>query len=444
MPSENRESFRSCCASAAAYIAADRVARILPSIVATLVFFAQLFAGFWKTLDNIEDKPRDALNRTPHNIAFGALYFWLPFAVLTTAIVGGAQTQNSVPRILNRLRNDTNLIFPPELGADQETRESKSLPELKFSMSKRRVAGGLPTWQPDKFRDWKDEHMKFFLFTLVLSVIIVLIPGTAAMWVSWRTPTEGFGCRSLTQMCFFISWGISYLIDWILAIREPPKTDGAVRGQWIYWITFVKDLALTTGAITMLTYTSRGIFNSCNCWTKWYPDHSGGQRYLSFPEEQYVFDTIKGRLQYEFWIVTVVAFGIELIIFFLVWLYFHRGHRVLKQRDIEAVLANEGRGKRMRKRVRDNTESLVALAKRVPDNIKSIFTHPKGKKAGKAVRFAPPGAKSKKGKKKEKGKGKETQGTELEIFLTQEPLLPPPRTDTGSSLEAQTPPLGPS
>lgn len=328
-----RENFRSSCASAAAYIAADRVARILPSFVATLVFFTQLFAGFWKTLDNFDSRRREDLNRAPHNIAFGALYFWLPFAVLTTAIVGGAQTENSVPRILNRLRDDTNKIFSDQTEGDM-------FPKLEFSMSKRRIAGGLPTWQPDKFRDWKNEHVKFLIISLALSTLIVGIPALAAIWVSWRTPTEGFGCRSLTQTCFFLSWIISYVIDWLLTkvIRESPAEEGAVRSQWIYWITFVKDLCLTAGAITMLTFTSVGIFNNCNCWTKWFPDHAGSQRYLSFPEEQLVFDTIKRRLKYEFAIVTTVALGIELVIFFLVWVYFRRGHRVLKQRDMEDFL----------------------------------------------------------------------------------------------------------
>ncbi|MCJ1262678.1 hypothetical protein MMC22_002548 [Lobaria immixta] len=346
---KQRVQFRLCCASAAAYIAADRVARMLPSCVATLVFFTQLFAGFWKTLDNFDDRPRDELNRAPHNIAFGALYFWLPFAVLTTAVVGGAQTENSVPRILNRLRMDANKIFSNGRDGGEER-----FPELGFSMTNRRIAGGLPTWQPDKFKDWDNEHVKFLAASLALSILIVAIPAIAAIWVSWRTPTEGFGCRSLTQTCFFVSWIISSLIDWLLAlmIREPGEGDGAVRSQWIYWVTFVKDLGLTAGAIAMLTYTSIGIFNNCNCWTKWFPDHAGNERYLSFPQEPLIFDTIKRRLKYEFAIVTTVALGIELLIFVVVWLFFQRGHRVLKQRDIEMVVSQANWRKRLWKNVK--------------------------------------------------------------------------------------------
>ena len=339
----DREGFRARCEKAAAYIAADRVARILPSFVATLVFFAQLFAAFWKTLDQVGDHPEIDnpsslnVNHAPHNIAFGALYFWLPFAVLSTAIVGGAQTQNSVPRILNRLREDTEEIF----GAKREG-SLMSFPLLEFSMSERRVSGGLPTWQPDKFDDWTSENhtgIKFFFFGFFMSTTIATIPAIAAIWVSWRTPTEGFGCRSITQASFFVSWLLNVTSDWILSkCTRRYKGPRIVRGQCIYWITFAKDFLLTSGAIIALTSSAIGVFNSCICWTKWFPGQSGGQRYLSFPEEQFVFDTIGRRLKYEFAIVTTVALGLELFIFVLVRLYFRRGTAVLSQRDLEAIV----------------------------------------------------------------------------------------------------------
>lgn len=348
---DDREAFRDHCEKAAAYIAADRVARILPSFVATLVFFAQLFAAFWKTLDQVGDHPDFDnpsslnVNRAPHNIAFGALYFWLPFAVLSTAVVGGAQTQNSVPRILIRLREDTEKIFRANREATAQERRLMSFPSLKFSMPERRVSGGLPTWQPDKFDDWtSDNHkdVKFFFFGFLMSTTIAAIPAIAAMWVSWRTPTEGFGCRSVTQASFFVSWLLNATSDWILSkCTRRSKGHGIVRSQRIYWITFAKDFLLTSGAIIALTCSAIGVFNSCNCWTKWFPDHSSGQRYLSFPEEQLVFDDIRRRLKYEFAIVTTVALGLELFIFVLVRLYFRRGSAVLSQRDLETIFMSQ-------------------------------------------------------------------------------------------------------
>ena len=286
------------------------------------------------------------MNRTPHNIAFGALYFWLPFAVLSNAIVGGAQTQNSVPRILNRLREDTEEIFGANQEATDEERALMSFPLLKFSMPEGRVSGGLPTWHPDKFDDWtSDNHksVKFFFLGLLLSTIITAIPAIAAIWVSWRSPTEGFGCRSATQVSFFVSWLLNVTSDWILSKRtRRSKGHGIARSQRIYWITFAKDFLLTSGAIIALTYSAIGVFNSCNCWTKWFPGRSGGQRYLSFPQEQSVFDNTRRRLSYEFAIVTTVALGLELFIFVLLWLFFRHGSAVLSQRDLEAIVLRVG------------------------------------------------------------------------------------------------------
>lgn len=333
--------------------------------MATLVFFAQLFAAFWKTLDQVGDHPEIDnpfslnVNHAPHNIAFGALYFWLPFAVLSTAIVGGAQTQNSVPRILNRLREDTDEIFGANREAAQRGGSLMSFPLLEFSMSERRVSGGLPTWQPDKFDDWTSEnHMdiKFFFFGFLMSITIATIPAIAAICVSWRTPTEGFGCRSVTQASFLVSWLLNVTSDWMLSeCTRRSRGPRIARGQRIYWITFAKDFLLTSAAIIALTSSAVGVFNSCNCWTQWLPGKPGGQRYLSFPEEQFVFDTIRGRLKYEFAIATTVALGLELFIFVLMRLYFRRGSAVLSQRDLEAIVMR------------------VSWRKRFADGIRNLF-----------------------------------------------------------------------
>lgn len=85
---EVRSAVRDSCETAAAYIAADRVSRRTPSVVATFVFFAQISAAWWKTFSSLgnhydaSDPASVGLNLTPHNIAFGTLYFWLPFTVL--------------------------------------------------------------------------------------------------------------------------------------------------------------------------------------------------------------------------------------------------------------------------------------------------------------------------------------------------------------------------
>lgn len=189
-----------------------------------------------------------------------------------------------------------------------------------------------------------------------MSITIATIPAIAAIWVSWRTPTEGFGCRSVTQASFFASWLLNVTSDWILSEwTRRSKGPRIARGQSIYWITFAKDFLLTICALIALTSSAIGVFNSCNCWTQWFPGKSGGQRYLSFPEEQFVFDTIRRRLKLEFASASTVALGLELFIFVLGRLYFRRGSTVLSQRDLEAIVMR------------------VSLRNRFADGIRELF-----------------------------------------------------------------------
>ena len=342
--------------------------------MATLVFFVQIFAAFWKTLGNIGNQPDPSnptsigLNRTPHNIAFGALYFWLPFAVLGTAYVGGAQTENSVPRILTSLREATIEIFRSEVGGYGSTKEVVPVfPDLRFSMRQRWLLGGIPVLQLGKFEDWGTSNRAFLLGAFTLSSTIIIIPSLAAILLSWNTPTEGFGCRATTQLSFLGMWLISHFIDLVLnkAIPLSFRKDGLFRKQSIFWIIFVKDIAFTFVAATTLTYTASGMFNSCDCWTKWWPTRS--DRYLSFPQEQFVFDDIKGKLKGRFAYITVVALLLEIAIFAFVAFHFRDGHRLLKQRDIEDLLS-ESRWTRFRGWCLRIIRKSLAMRKPEPDD----------------------------------------------------------------------------
>ena len=283
--------FRDRCTGAAELIAADRVSKQLPSTIATLQFFIMLTAGFWKTLAqvgntvDIHNAFSIGINQTPYNIAFGTLYFWIPFAVLTTAHVGGAQTINSVPRILSNLRRDITDLHEEDARQEERFRQEEEIrqeeeriregdgagqadgagrdadegpqrsisrgrsstlgirrvhfdsnspaprsetsrarlmprsteefPRLRFRMKERWAQGGLPTWQPDKFDDFDDKPW-FFMGALLSSFAIIAIPTACAMWISWRTPTKGFGCRTVTQLAFCASWLLNQGIDWLL------------------------------------------------------------------------------------------------------------------------------------------------------------------------------------------------------------------------------------
>lgn len=362
---------RKRCASAAFYIASDRVSRFLPSAISTLVFFVQIFAGFWKTLDSLsetydESNPvSQGLNRAPHNIAFGVLFFWLPFAVLMTAFVGGSQTSHLVPRVLESFRRDVNKLHQSKEGStaglvatevanatepDSEhpsdtTRpchsECIAFPNISSEVKERWSRGGLPVWQPAKFQDMKNRRL-FWLFGPGLSFVIVAIPAGCAMSLSWLTPTEGFGCRSMTQLSFLISWVVSAAVDWGLCLSLS-ASDSSVSAQnvgtmeKIYYLAFFKDFILMAGTVGVLTESALGMFNKCLCWSKWFPLQSTG--YISFPQEQYIFDLIKSQLSTTFPIIVSCALGGQIVIFAIIAAYFRDGYRVLKQRNVDEVPA---------------------------------------------------------------------------------------------------------
>lgn len=377
-----RTNLRKSCANAAFFIASDRVSRFLPSAAASIVFLIQIFAGFWKTLATLSDtyqksNPVSAgLNRAPHNIAFGTLFFWLPFVVLLTALVGGSQTSHMIPRVLENFResfeqshskprddhpNSTHeensasvSVSTAVLSQSLGKYETDSFPDISSELYRRWNYGGIPVWQIRKFEDLRaprDEgpsHLLFAIIGMTLSLLLVTIPTGCAMAVSWLTPTEGFGCRAITQLSFLIMWVVSAMVDWILFLwaHTLPATHQAEgeatissreRYMRIYQITFMKDTFFTAGTIVTLTWTALGVFNKCECWCKW-PSSSG---FISFPQDEFIFRIIEDSLRTLFPIVVTCALGSQLIIFLGVWVYFRDGYRVLKQQDIDSVLKSK-------------------------------------------------------------------------------------------------------
>ena len=330
------------------------MAKFLPSIVTSIVFFAQIAASFWKTLYEIGDTPNPSdpntvnFNRVPHNIAFGVLYFWLPFVIILTAFVGGPQTENSVPRILNIFRADALQIFKHDLTGTTYSDKDTKLRYLEYS-TKERIQR-LSSWHLDKYKDWSNpEHAKFTIFWVIFSIIIITIPAVAAIELSWRTPTGGFSCRTTTQVLFWFFWIVRFGIDIILVRLFPEKRKsrdidnkghGTARNMWIYYISWWLDFLLVAAGTIVITYVSKGLFNDCACWSQWGTDHD--DRYISFPQEQYVFDTIRQRLIWEFSFVVGGALALEAILFIFVAIYFWKGYKVLRQDDIDKEIAAYG------------------------------------------------------------------------------------------------------
>lgn len=335
------------------------MSQFLPASGAFASFLIHLSAGFWNTLDQVGDTydPSNSvsagLNRSPHNIAFGALFFWLPFVVLMTGLVGGSQTSHMIPQVLKELRRDLNDLKTssiqtqrPSVDTGSETRDNpeqtKSLPDISNDKYKRWLFGGLPVWQVEKFKDFQkdkdgESHWSFARLGMALSFTVVAIPTGCAVAISWLTPTEGFGCRTATQLSFLGLWILSAMIDWLFflcAIGRSKKAKTRSQYSIIYCCTFFKDFISTCVIIVTLTWSATGAFNSCECWCK-YPTSSG---FLSFPQDEFIFKMIKSRLEKPFPIIVSCSLLSQIAIFAWVCWQFRQGLRVLKLGDIDSVL----------------------------------------------------------------------------------------------------------
>lgn len=177
----------------------------------------------------------------------------------------------------------------------------------------------------------RTSHRSFFWLAIFLSVAVVAIPTGCAMFISWQTPPEGFGCRTLTQVLFLMMWIVSATLSWLF--------------QTTYRTTFVKDFVFMVLTIVAQTYSSLGVFNNCECWCKWLSWSSwmgSSTRYISFLQDDYIFQMTKSRLGSTFPGIVGLALVTQIVIFLGAWFHFRNGYRMLKQQDIDAVLNTQG------------------------------------------------------------------------------------------------------
>ena len=160
-----------------------------------------------------------------------------------TGLVGGSQTSHMIPQVLEELRQDLHVI----MSSVQTTRPSEqmqSLPDISNDKYKRWLFGGLPVWRVDKFQDFQrdehdESHWSFAQLGMVLSFTVVAIPTACAVAISWLTPTDGFGCRSVTQLSFLGLWILSAMIDWLLFLCASGRSKKGKLGRNIQLSTGV-------------------------------------------------------------------------------------------------------------------------------------------------------------------------------------------------------------
>ena len=336
-------------------MAADRTTKFFPVIVAEAFFIGTVGIAFGRTEAAAEGpNPTTFINIEAHSIAFTALYFWLIPAVLLASVIGVSQTENAFPRILRRLQEDIQNKFPlwtTSLPNDHLTSDDV---DSRLDAPLRERSGGIYTWQLIEARPTMNSHTISVISTPGMSSpsrgfrsrlcraiarlaspkrgsstlphIIVLSRFLTAFLISLLIPPLGFECRHIAQILIYVTWLISFLLDFV---------PWGIHHKWRFYYTFIKDILLTIATMGGIIATQVGVFNRCNCYTLW------GRVGLALPEIGWVAGTLVHRISTVYPAIAFVCIGFQLIVFpaIVLWQYGHAA-RVLLQRDDEASNMN--------------------------------------------------------------------------------------------------------
>jgi len=216
-------------------------------------------------------------NRTSHSIAFAISYSWLISAVILSAAAGGFSNQHSVETILDRLKRKVPELGLPtwELGTTKSGIEAGATGmNYGYRPTASAIAKHEPGIGPQEEQDSKGGQPTCSLAQLdrkpprrTWVAIIPLVASTlCGFLISWFTPTQGLGCRSLHQasllFLFILSHGGTFLMQRFL-IHGQART-------YQYPCIIIKDALVAVTHLTMLCLAFSGFYNRCFCWAAWF------------------------------------------------------------------------------------------------------------------------------------------------------------------------------
>lgn len=122
-------------------------------------------------------------------------------------------------------------------------------------------AGMNNSWRPCKQllivdQSSTEDRGQITLFTI--SLLFVLFAYFPALILSYRTPTIGFGCRSMAWTFILIMWLCSVGFDQLFKFYIP-------LGQQLWKYTLVKDATIVFFFVSTIITAQVGLFNSCYC-----------------------------------------------------------------------------------------------------------------------------------------------------------------------------------
>ncbi|ORX95507.1 hypothetical protein BCR34DRAFT_607932 [Clohesyomyces aquaticus] len=373
---ENRKiEYKNTYETAAFALAADRSTKTLP------VAFAEIFfVGGWMIAlaraASAEPGPGNWINVEAHSVAFSALYLWVTSVVVLGAIIGASQTEDSIPRILQRYEIDMNGLKEPPGGpnssipailemfgrrmeqlqnapAQEGASISNMLERLKKDIESlqstpcprsinegwcereglRAVNGGVYSWKPRKWRPTKEGTKQWgdvldeanigtgsllwyaFVATMVVGSSLVL-----SSCFTYLVPPKGPSCRHIGEGFMFSCWAVSFAGEFFLE-RFITKDDR------LFTAVVCKDVSCALINISIILITQWGIFYRCACWTDL------GRKGLALPQIPEIKRELMDMIRDTFPWVVGGAITFHILFCLLVAVCYRDALRVFLQRD---------------------------------------------------------------------------------------------------------------
>jgi hypothetical protein len=160
------------------------------------------------------------------------LYLWLIPAVILSAIAGKFPSEYTSYYILDRLRQRLDLRW--------EIEHLEPRPGGTYSWRPVRRSSGSGQWRTVGY--------------LIISFLYVGSAFGISFFISWKTPSEGMGCRGVVELSHMVAWVASFLFTCL--VRSVKWR--ALHRSWS--IVFVKDTLLAVPVIAVLLGAFAGKF----------------------------------------------------------------------------------------------------------------------------------------------------------------------------------------
>lgn len=218
----------------------------------------------------------------PHTLALRQLYYWIFLAIVLSSALGGFASQWTSQSILRQfLRRRSEILKENQIRYENITLESVQPWD-----------GGNYSW-----RYPKGEHTDRRRILLALAFLAVLIPCGLASAMSWFTPTQGLGDRSILELAYTALW----LLNWGITNLASRCLKGQTLFRIMWW-----NLFLSLATLIVLFAAFQGWFNNCQSWMAYFSRGSAAVLDLNMRD-------VEEGLIYKFYLPMVVcALAIQL------------------------------------------------------------------------------------------------------------------------------------